>query len=115
MIVEWVRAQRRGLSTQPYGAPVLSVRMGERWGPKQSGAVSQKVLDPVAEGLGKSEVDELSDQSTWNDGVEGRDEVYEKHPHIDVEASPGVDAEIFQLEAVLKATMQNKLQMVNEF
>lgn len=35
-----------------------------------------------ARGLGKSYIAEFSSQSAWNDAVEGRAKVYEKHPHV---------------------------------
>ena len=45
------------------------------------GAFSEKVLDPVADGLGKSYVHGFCDQSAWDDCVTGRADVYEEHPH----------------------------------
>ena len=69
MATQVYKEYRRGLRTQPCGAPVLRMIVEEVLLPILT--VSQEVQDPVAEGGAEAQATEFGDEFRGNNSVEG--------------------------------------------
>ena len=83
------RENSRGEKIQPWGDPMLMVRVSETCSPQphKLPSVCQEVRNPPAHGVRHIKLGELVTEQSWDDRIEGRAEVHKLYPGVG--SSPG--------------------------